>query len=146
MKKQLYIAYGSNLNLRQMEDRCPSAKIYGTGTLHNWTLDFRRMGSQAYATIHRHKGSQVPVLVWEIDYFAEQSLDLYEGYPNFYYKQNIIVSMDSGKRIKAMVYIMNALATPGNPSTAYVQTIQQGYLDNDLDIRYLECFCKSMFH
>lgn len=31
MKKRLYAAYGSNLNLRQMEHRCPDAKLRATG-------------------------------------------------------------------------------------------------------------------
>ena len=30
MEKRYYIAYGSNLNVRQMLMRCPSARIIGT--------------------------------------------------------------------------------------------------------------------
>ena len=29
-KKQLYIAYGSNINLEQMAYRCPHSKVLGT--------------------------------------------------------------------------------------------------------------------
>ena len=29
MSKKLYIAYGSNLNLKQMKYRCPTAKFVG---------------------------------------------------------------------------------------------------------------------
>ena len=31
MSKKLYIAYGSNLNLKQMKYRCPTAKLGGKG-------------------------------------------------------------------------------------------------------------------
>lgn len=30
MNKRFYVAYGSNLNFRQMKARCPTAKLYGT--------------------------------------------------------------------------------------------------------------------
>ena len=33
MEKRYYIAYGSNLNLRQMKMRCPTAKVMGTVVL-----------------------------------------------------------------------------------------------------------------
>lgn len=41
MYKKLYIAYGSNLNIRQMAFRCPGAKLRGTGTVEDYELQFR---------------------------------------------------------------------------------------------------------
>ena len=38
MKKRLYTAYGSNLNLDQMAMRCPTAKLVGTGVIQNYEL------------------------------------------------------------------------------------------------------------
>ncbi len=43
-----------------------------------------------------------------------------------------------GKTKKAMAYIMNEQMLPGIPSANYVETIRQGYIDNDLDISVLE--------
>ena len=34
-QERLYIAYGSNLNLPQMERRCPTAKVVGTSEIKN---------------------------------------------------------------------------------------------------------------
>ena len=33
MKNKIYIAYGSNLNLKQMKYRCPDSKVLGTAML-----------------------------------------------------------------------------------------------------------------
>ena len=41
MSKRLYVAYGSNLNIRQMQHRCPTAKLYGTGTVSDYELQFK---------------------------------------------------------------------------------------------------------
>lgn len=134
--KKLYIAYGSNLNLSQMAVRCPSAKIYAKGMLNNWKLVYRGSKDNAHATIIRKKGCIVPVLVWEIQESDERRLDVYEGYPYYYYKRDIMVNIETGKR-KAMVYIMNESNNPGKPSSKYVKTIYQGYIDNNMDIKFL---------
>jgi hypothetical protein len=137
MKERLYIAYGSNLNLEQMAVRCPTAHIIGTGKLQDWKLKFRGSQTGAYATIEKCNGSVVPVAVWSIGQRDEFSLDIYEGYPNFYYKSIIQVTMDNGKIHKAMVYIMNKKAEPGAPSLRYIRMIEKGYRKNHLDLSYL---------
>ncbi len=132
-----YVAYGSNLNLAQMALRCPTARVYGVGSLNNWELLYRGNPQNSHATIARKKGSSVPVLLWEIEDGDERSLDMYEGYPRYYFKQNVMVSI-GGRKKKAMVYIMNTARHPGRPSDPYVRTIREGYLDNGLDMTYLD--------
>ena len=44
----LYFAYGSNINLHQMELRCPDACVVGPVALEHYELLFRRGG---FATI-----------------------------------------------------------------------------------------------
>ena len=135
--RKLYIAYGSNLNLAQMAARCPSASVYAKGVLNNWELVFRGAKRNSHATIERKSGSTVPVLVWEIQPIDEYRLDIYEGYPCYYFKKNIMVDIE-GRKKKAMVYIMDEQQLPGRPSASYVETIRQGYTDNDMDISILE--------
>lgn len=134
---KLYIAYGSNLHLAQMRSRCPSASIYAKGVLNNWELVYRGSKTGSHATIRKKKGSTIPVLVWDIQPQDEKSLDMYEGFPVYYYKQNIMVEI-GGNRRKAMVYIMNDRALPGIPSPYYVNTIRQGYKDNGFDMCVLQ--------
>ena len=134
---KLYIAYGSNLNLSQMAIRCPSATVYGKGILNNWELVYRGHKANAHATIIKKQGSKVPVLVWEIQPEDECNLDIYEGYPHYYFKKNIMVTID-GKKKKTMVYIMDKKQLPGQPSAQYVKTILQGYLENNMDINALK--------
>ena len=140
IRKKLYIAYGSNLNMRQMKKRCPDARLLYVGELRNWGLVFRGSHTGSYATIYRKKGSIVPVGVWEISGKDEKNLDRYEGYPTFYHKQNVFVTLQDGSRTKGMVYIMRKDALPGRPSEFYVDTIRQGYIDTGLDLDYLDKF------
>ena len=40
-RTRLYMAYGSNMNLEQMADRCRTAEVVGKGILKNYELLFR---------------------------------------------------------------------------------------------------------
>ena len=132
MKKRLYVAYGSNLNIQQMKYRCPTAKLYGTGKIENYELQFKGHPNNAFATIAAKTGAFVPVAVWEIQPKDEMSLDRYEGYPSHYFKQNVPVQLD-GEEVEAMVYIMNLKMDFALPSSHYYKTVYDGYNDCELD-------------
>ena len=132
MEKRLYVAYGSNLNLQQMACRCPTAKVFGIGKIKDYQLTFRRV-----ATIEPDVGKEVPVGVWEIQPSDEIALDRYEGYPSFYRKEDIKVTMSDGTEVTAMVYIMNR-GLPDYPHESYYKTIEDGYHDCGLDTIYLK--------
>lgn len=130
-KKNLYIAYGSNINLEQMAYRCPTAKKVSVGVVENYELEFRRV-----ATIVPKQDSKVPVLVWELKPEDEKSLDHYEGFPRMYRKETIPVKIGD-KEYNGMVYLMNhGDITP--PPESYYMGILKGYVDNGLDTSYLK--------
>ena len=137
MRKKLYIAYGSNLNLQQMSRRCPTAKFIGTGVIEDYELQFKGREYGAYATIALKEGCEVPVGVFEIGIQDEMRLDVYEGFPNHYFKQDVPVKMKD-QTIKGMAYIMDLKMEFGMPSTNYYQVVHQGYQDCGLDTEILE--------
>ena len=132
-----YIAYGSNLNIEQMKHRCPDAKIIGTSMLMDWQLLFKGSKTGSYLTIERKAGSKVPIAVWEVSDSDVRKLDRYEGYPDFYYKQNVLLS-GAGKLMDAFVYIMHENRKIGVPSDYYVNTCLQGYESFGFDRKYID--------
>ena len=137
MKKRLYIAYGSNLHLEQMNYRCPTSTVVGKSELVGYKLIFKGAPTNAYATIEESNGSTVPALVWDIKPQDEHNLDRYEGYPTFYYKKNLVIEV-GGAEVEAMVYIMNEKAQIGIPSQRYYKTISIGYETAGFDVTFLE--------
>ncbi len=132
MKKRYYIAYGSNLNVRQMHWRCPDARVVGTGELRDWRLLFRGSKTGAYLTIEHAEGFRVPVAVWEVSENDERMLDRYEGFPSFYYKKEMTIDVKgihSGRtrRRKVFVYIMHEDRPLGKATTPYLATCFEGY-------------------
>jgi len=129
--KRLYVAYGSNLNLKQMSYRCPTAKVYGKGIIHGYRLLFKGAPENAYLTIESYQDGKVPVLIWEVQPEDELALDRYEGYPSFYYKENIQVELETGEIVTAMVYIMTDKMKDrihlNLPSKRYLNIVKLGY-------------------
>ena len=139
-KKQLYIAYGTNINLEQMAYRCPHSKVVGTSEIKNFELEFREV-----ATIVPKENMKVPVLIWELDERDLPMLNKYEGFPSFYRQEKIPFEMD-GKSYEGMAYLMNH-GTISPPSPQYYNTILQGYRENGLDESYLETALEnSIYH
>lgn len=136
MADTMYFAYGSNINLDQMDYRCPDATVIGPVALENYELLFRRGG---FATIAPCEGGKVHGLLWSITPECERSLDRYEGYPRFYDKRMVTVRDGEGRSLSVMVYIMDErFREPMLPSTSYYNGILEGYRQNSLPVAALK--------
>jgi len=122
----LYLAYGSNLNVPQMKNRCLDAEPIGKSAITDYRLAFRGNSRSGVLNIEPFPGSSVPVVIWNISERDEEALDMYEGYPHLYTKQTFTVEFE-GSQLQAMAYIM----TPGHkyapPFDSYLRTVADGY-------------------
>ena len=130
---EYYLAYGSNLNKKQMAFRCPGAEPIGAALIHDYELVFRR----GFLTIEPKEGSFIPVGIWRITAENEKALDLYEGYPRFYRKEyfNIPFWMpnDDGANEHCLAYIMQDGYPIQAPTNEYLTICRIGYKDFGID-------------
>ncbi len=124
--KKYYIAYGSNMDERQMATRCRDAVLVGTGFIQGYELLFKGSLTGCYATIEPKVGSCVPVTLWTISKADEKRLDRYEGYPTFYYKRDVEVQTKDGT-ITGLVYIMHEDRHCGVPFPWYYEQMDRDY-------------------
>lgn len=131
----LYVAYGSNMNIGQMEHRCPQSKVIGNGKMNGWKLIFN---IHADIIQTNNKEDEVPVVIWDIHDEDWRMLDIYEGFPSYYTKEIVEVITDNGEKVHAIVYIMTE-ERKGIclPFKTYYDTVKQGYMDNGIDLEYL---------
>ncbi len=137
-KKQLYIAYGSNINLEQIAYRCPHSKVVGTSEIKDFELEFRGV-----ATIVPKENASVSVLIWELDERDLPTLNRYEGWPRLYRQEKMNFELD-GHSYEGMAYLMNC-GEISPPSQQYYNTILQGYRENGLDESYLQRALENSF-
>ena len=136
--KKFYLAYGSNLNVKQMQFRCPDARIVGTAEIPNYQLLFKGSKTGSYLTIEPKQGCTVPAAVWSVSERDELALDRYEGYPHFYYKTELELPLaETRKKLTAFVYIMHKERKLGIPTFAYIRTCVDGYHQFGFDLKHL---------
>jgi gamma-glutamylcyclotransferase (GGCT)/AIG2-like uncharacterized protein YtfP len=104
----LYAAYGSNLDPRQMAERCPHSPQRGTGWLTGWRLTFGGEGwDGALPTVVEEESSQVFVALYDVTDADEASLDEWESaVSGLYRKLRLTVATLDGEQV-AWVYVLD---------------------------------------
>lgn len=125
MKTKLYLAYGSNLNKRQMANRCPDAVSLGRVQIPGWVMRFS--GVATIVPSNERELGPLEAGLWKITERCEEALDKYEGYPWLYHKKTI-----NG----FMTYIKN-IDEISPPSELYFNSVRIGYEDFGLNIKHL---------
>lgn len=132
-----YVAYGSNIPTEEINSRCYNPKFVGSGYIEDYKLVFNY-----HADIEVSNGDKVPCVVYEIDDTELKGLDFYEGFPRYYGRHNVLVTLKTeyGKefKIKALVYEMQIEnKVRREPDYSYVNRIMNGYREFKLDETYL---------
>lgn len=135
----IYFAYGANLNIENMKDRCPDATPLCSLVLPDYRLVFRGV-----ADIEPCVGKCVEGMLWHITDKCEDALDIFEGFPHLYRKEDFVVQLHQPELVETfgdiadvMFYTMNREGY-ASPSYGYYEVIKQGYQDNNLDCAKLE--------
>jgi gamma-glutamylcyclotransferase len=127
-----YFAYASDLNKKQMKERCPQAQPVSIVTLHHYKLAFSgwsRKWRGGVATIQPFRGERVLGAVYELSEEDMRRLDKYEDCPATYSRIKVGVNNDFGELIEAETYIRAQRAEENKPSKEYLAVIRQGYRD-----------------
>tara|TARA_B100000575_G_C23079766_1_gene622064 strand:- start:300 stop:794 length:495 start_codon:yes stop_codon:yes gene_type:complete len=132
-RRLIYFAYGMNTNLNAMSYRCPDAILIGKAVIAEQKLIFRSVADYTHSPNNNLYG-----VLWSITQQCENSLDILEGFPNLYKKENkICLLVDSYNShfssgiFKTMIYKMNSKAIK-YPSSNYLECLSSGYIANNL--------------
>lgn len=126
------------MNVNQMRFRCPKAKVMGTAMLKDYKLVFRgNSRGWGVANVEKCKGSEVPVVLWDITKDDEMNLDIYEGFPRLYIKRFLEVQFKE-RKVKAMAYIMTAGHQKAEPAPSYFYIIYESYKRFGFDLNPLK--------
>ena len=146
--KRLYAAYGSNLNIAAMRERCPQATIVGTAQLADTSLEYRGKDPRVYLTLVPKEGETVPLGIWSVTERDEEALDQYEIFSELYHKELIHVQLtevDTGviKDAGVFLYRMVDGMPLGTPDTDYVAACRAGFEDFGFDPHILDCAARK---
>lgn len=121
----LYAAYAGNLDPHRMAKRAPASPPAGAGWLRGWRLTFAgsELGWQGpLATVVESEGSEVFVMLYEVNQADEHSLDEWEGVAlGMWRKIRVRVDSMSGSQL-AWLYVLDGYEG-GLPTRDYLQLI-----------------------
>ena len=128
-----------NTNIDQMASRCPGSVSIGRVDVPNYRMVFRGV-----ADIEESVGGVLQTVMWDITPQCEAALDMLEGYPTFYGKRYIEVTIGN-KTYEAMMYQMvGDRLDYSHPGMYYQEMLEEGYQDHGLDLNQIyeaEGFC-----
>lgn len=132
----LYFTYGSNMDWKQMKDRCPSARFVAKSVMLDHRLAFTRKSvtrACGIADAEEAPGEDLWGVLYEIDNPDIPTLDKWEGYhrhrpsSSYYISQiEVFIDGDRSKPITADAYFAYRQPNPPPPSAAYLEQIVRG--------------------
>ena len=132
--KHYYFAYGMNTNLDSMAQRCPGARCLGAGYLEGYRFVFRQHADVELG----NPDDDVQGVVWMIDDDHLNSLDMFEGFPNYYLRCKAWVHSDELGWVKAWIYTMADQDYSAVPSNSYVSMCREGYVQNRVSTKQID--------
>ncbi|MCM8748505.1 gamma-glutamylcyclotransferase [Thermomicrobiaceae bacterium CFH 74404] len=135
MSRRYYFAYGSNMDEKQMDFRCPNAELVGRARLPGWKF---RINTRGVATVVPDEESTVHGVLWIIGESDEETLDYYEGVSSgFYVKRTETVYREDGDAVEALLYVASDDG-PGSPRPGYLERIVAAARRHGLPRHYIE--------
>jgi len=131
----VYFAYGSNMDLVQMSNRCEGAAVVSTAELpfHRFIIN-----SRGVATVVPDRASTVRGLLWRVSKEDERSLDRHEGVVQGMYRKTFVrVHVPSGGKVWALIYVSTD-STPGQARPGYMEKIVSAAQECGLPQTYID--------
>ena len=137
----LYFAYGSNMSVRRLRARVPSARVVGVATRHGHRLLFQKCGRDGSAkcdAASRGGGDdRVIGVVYRIDPGHKWQLDENEGLGRGYAEKTVSVCFADGSTADALTYYATHIDPALRPFAWYREHVLRGAREHALPEHYV---------
>jgi gamma-glutamylcyclotransferase len=137
-----YFAYGSNMSLRRLRARLPSARPMGRVTLPGRDLRFHKRGKDgsakcdAFAT--GNLSHTVQGVLYRLSLEEKATLDHIEGLGSGYGEQTVVVLDSAGTRLTALTYVATDIDAALLPWSWYRHHVLVGAREAGLEESYFQ--------
>lgn len=121
--KRLYFAYGSNMNPRQMAERCPAAVWLGRAVLKGNRFVINQRG---VATLVPNRRASTFGVLWSITPACEAALDRFEGVLLGFYEKRIVKVINLDDRPEQALTYIDPVCEVGLPRPGYLERVIDG--------------------
>jgi AIG2 family protein len=138
-----YFAYGSNMSLRRLKERVPSAERIGMFTLSEHSLRFHKVSrkdrsAKCDALLTNNPDEYVIGAVFEISEDEKGVLDRAEGLGLGYRQKQVLVDDGCGNSVEAFTYYATNTDPDMLPYSWYLHHVIQGAKETGVPASYLD--------
>jgi len=134
----LHFAYGSNMSLVPMRQRCPDAAEVGTAVLRRHRFIIMTSG---YASVVPAPDETVHGVLWRVTSRDLAALNAYENVAGGLYRQATLPVLLGTRTMTALVYLGNDTGE-GRPRPGYIELVVDAAREWDLPVRYIESLAR----
>ena len=137
-----YFSYGSNMSLKRIRSRTPSAVVDSVACLSGHVMKFRKRsnkdGSAKCDVVETsNRDDVVWGVVFEIDDVEKTYLDNAEGLGYGYEQKAVELTGPDGKTLRAYTYYATDIDDGLKPFTWYTEHVLRGARENGLPAEYI---------
>lgn len=141
-ERTLYFAYGRNMHLTIMGERCPAADFGSLAVLRDHRIIINRRGVSSVEPEHGH---EVHGVLWWLSESCEAALDIVEGVARGHYrKEAAYPHVDAGEVGPALIYRASDLS-PGPPRPGYLEALEEAAVQHGFPGTY-RAYLSSLRH
>jgi len=138
----LYFSYGSNMSVRRLRRRVPSAQAKGPAVLTGHQLRFHKKSRDGSAKLDTfatdRPQDRVIGVLFEIDKTEKKLLDAEEGVGRGYEEKTVTVENAQGKTVRAFTYYATDIDASLKPYHWYKEHALRGARENGLPEDYVQ--------
>lgn len=137
-----YFAYGSNMSLRRLKKRVPSAEMVGMFSLKSHDLAFHKSSKDGSGKCDAYFTGNIEDNIFgalfEIDENEKRSLDRAEGLGYGYDEKRVEVEDELGNTFEAVTYVATNIDKSLTPYSWYLNHVVVGAKETGVPVSYLE--------
>jgi len=136
-----YFAYGSNMSLEQIKDRCPNYKFEGVAVLNGKKVVCNKLSKNKidhFAGLVDSPTDQVMGVLYRL---SSEDISYLDGKEKGYHRSTgefFVEEIGTGRPIDCFTYLVTNPVTPHRPSPEYLNRIMKGCRDHKLPLEYIE--------
>lgn len=115
----LYFAYGANMDVEAMRQRCPRSAPLGCARLAGFSFLVMEDG---YGSVQREPSCLVHGLAWNLALSDVAALDRYEAVESGLYRKRVLPVRAKRRICTALVYVARS-DRPGTPKRGYMEEV-----------------------
>lgn len=137
-----YFSYGSNMSIKRLLGRVPSAKKVDIGILEKHELKFHKVSKKDGSAKCDASETGMPEhslygVVFHISKEEKPALDKKEGLGYGYEQKNVQIILSNGSTLEAFTYYATNIDPELRPLDWYKEHVIRGARENELPIEYI---------